>query len=182
MQEQTPSSKWWKRLASLTTMALPTVLELNFVKVSQSLQTCRFFLIRRGVPGAVLMSLNAIASFSLLWHNWNTFPSSTSSRTNFIQGMYPGSYISPDNLCSSEDGLNLTVHFNPGATQLFLHTYSALSQPFNTLTEMPVASTSLDVWLQHIAPSSILRLHFKKCFGRTFPISTLPWILQATAI
>jgi hypothetical protein len=93
------------------------------------------------------MSLNAIASFSLLWHDWNTFPSSTSSRTNFVQGTYPGSYLSRDNLCSSEDGLNLTVHFNPGATQLFLDTCSALSQPFN----------SLDVWLRHIAPSSIVR-------------------------
>jgi len=28
---------------------------------------------------------------------------------------------------------------------MFLDTCSALSQPFNTLTEMPVASTSLDV-------------------------------------
>ncbi len=81
MQWQTPSSKWWKRLASITMMALPTIFEMNFVDVWQSLQIRRFFLIQRGVPGGVLMSPNAIASFSLWWHKGNTFSSSTSSRT-----------------------------------------------------------------------------------------------------
>jgi hypothetical protein len=46
-------------------MALPTIFEMNFVEVWKSLQTCIFFLIPKGVPGAVLMSPNAIASFSL---------------------------------------------------------------------------------------------------------------------
>ncbi len=31
-----------------------------------------FFLIPKGVPGAVLMSPNAIGNFSLWWHKWNT--------------------------------------------------------------------------------------------------------------
>jgi hypothetical protein len=47
-------------------IALPTIFEMNFVEVWQSSQTRRFFIIQRGVPGAVLMSPNAIASF-LLW-------------------------------------------------------------------------------------------------------------------
>jgi hypothetical protein len=42
-------------------MALPTIFEMNFVEVWQSSQTCRFFLNRRGEPGVVLMSPNAIA-------------------------------------------------------------------------------------------------------------------------
>jgi hypothetical protein len=46
-------------------IVLPTIFEMNFVEVWQSSQTHRFFLIWRGVPGAVLMSPNAIASFSL---------------------------------------------------------------------------------------------------------------------
>jgi hypothetical protein len=45
-------------------MALPTIFEMSFMEVWQSLQTHRFFGIQRGVPGAVLMSPNAIASFS----------------------------------------------------------------------------------------------------------------------
>jgi hypothetical protein len=36
------------------------------------------------------------------------------------------------------------IHFNPGLTQLFLHTFF-LALPFNILTEMPVASSSIDV-------------------------------------
>ncbi len=102
MQEQTPSTKWWKQLASLTMMALPTIFEMNFVEVWQSSQTHRFFLIRRGVRGDVLMSLNAIASFWLWLHKWNTFSSSSpSSRTNSVQGTYPAWCMRTDNLCSS---------------------------------------------------------------------------------
>jgi hypothetical protein len=39
--------------------------EINFVKVWQSSQTSRLFIIQSGVPGDLLMSLNARASFSL---------------------------------------------------------------------------------------------------------------------
>jgi hypothetical protein len=103
MQEQTPSSTCWKWLASLTMMALPAIFEMNFVEVWQSSQTCRFFLSQRGEPGVVLMSPNAIASFSLWWHKWNTFfSSSTSCRTNFVQGIYQHrACMSLNNLCSS---------------------------------------------------------------------------------
>ncbi len=102
MQEQTPSSKWWKQLAPLIMIALPTTFEMNFVDVWQSSQTHRFFLIQRGVPGALSTNPNAIASFSLWWHKWNAFSSSsTSCRTNFVQGTYLASWMSPDNLYSS---------------------------------------------------------------------------------
>ncbi len=80
---------------------LSQLFEMNFVEVWQSSQTRRFFLIQRGVPGAVLMSPNAIASFSLWSHKGNTFSSSsTSSSTNSVQGTYRASCINPDNLCS----------------------------------------------------------------------------------
>jgi hypothetical protein len=65
--------------------------------------------------------------------------------------------MSPDNFCSSAQisimrvvliiyykCINLIIHFNPGVTQLFLHT-SFLSLPFNILTEMPVARSNIDV-------------------------------------
>jgi hypothetical protein len=38
----------------------------------------------------------------------------------------------------------LTIHFNPGATWLFLHTFF-LSLLFNILTEVPVATSTIDV-------------------------------------
>ncbi len=61
-----------------------------------------FFVIWSGVPGAVLMSPNAIASFSLWWHKWNTFSSSsTSYNTNLVYSLYPASSMSPDNFFSS---------------------------------------------------------------------------------
>ncbi len=137
MQDQTPSSKWWKWMAPLTMMALPTIFEMNFVEVWQSLQILKFFLIRRGVPRAVLMRLNAIASFSLWWHKWNNFSSSsTSSRTNSVQGTYPGIMHEP---CQSLQfcmnfnhlgvvlipyykGMHLIIHFNPGVS-ISLHLF-----------------------------------------------------------
>ncbi len=61
--------------------------------------------------------------------------------------------------------MHLIIHFNPGAAQLFLCTFF-LSLPFNTLTEMHVAS-NVDVWQQYIT-SSIYRLHFKNLFGNVF--------------
>ncbi len=99
MQEQTPSSKRWTQLASLTMIALPTIFEMNFVEVWQSSQTHRFFLNWRGIPAIVLMSPNAIASFSLWWPKWNNYSSSsTSCKIIFLQGTYP--HINLDNLCS----------------------------------------------------------------------------------
>ncbi len=41
--------------------------------------------------------------------------------------------------------MHLIIHFNPGATRLFLCTFS-LSLLFNILTDMPVANSSIDVW------------------------------------
>jgi hypothetical protein len=38
---------------------------------------------------------------------------------------------------------------------------------FNILTEMPVASSSIDVWQRHIT-SSIFRLHLKNSTANTF--------------
>jgi hypothetical protein len=40
--------------------------------------------------------------------------------------------------------VHLIIHFDPVVTQLSLHT-SLLSLPFNFLTEMPVASSSIDL-------------------------------------
>jgi hypothetical protein len=40
--------------------------------------------------------------------------------------------------------MHLIIHFNPGETQLFLHT-SFLSLPFNIVTEMAAACSSKDV-------------------------------------
>ncbi len=62
--------------------------------------------------------------------------------------------------------MHLVIYFNPGATQLFLHTFF-FSLTFNILTKMPVASSSIDVWQQHIT-SSIVRFHFKNLFGDMF--------------
>jgi hypothetical protein len=45
-------------------IALPTIFEMNFMKVQQSLET---HINQSGVLGAVLMSLNAIAG-----HSWFT--------------------------------------------------------------------------------------------------------------
>jgi hypothetical protein len=84
-----------------------------------------------------LMKLNAIANFSLWWYKWKNFSSSsTSCRTSFIQGAYPTPYISPNNLLQFRMNFNhlgvvliiyykymhLVIHFNLGATCLFLHT------------------------------------------------------------
>jgi hypothetical protein len=50
-KEQTPSSKWWKQLASLTMMALPTIFGMKFVgSVAIFANPQIFFLIQRGVP------------------------------------------------------------------------------------------------------------------------------------
>jgi len=48
-------------------------LRWTFVEVWQSSQTHRFFLIWKGILRFVLMSPNAIASFSQWWHTWNSF-------------------------------------------------------------------------------------------------------------
>jgi len=48
-------------------------LRWTFVEVWQSSQTHRFFLIWKGILRVVLMSPNAIASFSHWWHTWNYF-------------------------------------------------------------------------------------------------------------
>jgi len=50
----------------------------------------------------VLLIPSAIATLSLWWHNWNTnSSSSTTCTTNLVQGTYPTSCMSPDNLCKS---------------------------------------------------------------------------------
>jgi hypothetical protein len=66
MQEQTPSSKWWKQLASLTMIALPTIFEMNFVEVWQSLQTCRFFIIQSGVGLITLWASSMLLHFAYM--------------------------------------------------------------------------------------------------------------------
>jgi hypothetical protein len=79
----------------------PTIFEMNCVEVWQSSQTCRLFIIRRGVLGAMLMSPNAIANFLLWWYKWNTFfSSSTSYKTKLVQGTNLTSYMNLANLCS----------------------------------------------------------------------------------
>ncbi len=62
--------------------------------------------------------------------------------------------------------MHLIIHLNLGVTQLFLHTFF-LSLSFNIITEKPVASSSTDIWQQHITSSNV-RLHFKNSFGNTF--------------
>jgi hypothetical protein len=83
-------------------IALPTIFDMNLMEVWQSLHTRRFFVMQSGVPGGVLMSPNAMANFSLWWHNWSNFSSSsTSCKTNFVSGTYPASCICADNLFNS---------------------------------------------------------------------------------
>jgi hypothetical protein len=95
----------------------------------------------------------------------------------------PTSCMSPDNLCSSAHEFqssgggfyplqqrnvctwadySLQSRFDPAVSS---HLFPSL--PFNILTEMPVASSSRDVWQQHIT-SSILRLHFKNLLSNAF--------------
>jgi hypothetical protein len=52
---------------SLTMIVLPFIFEINFVEVMAIFTYPQIFLIWRGVPGAVLICHNAIASFSLWW-------------------------------------------------------------------------------------------------------------------
>jgi hypothetical protein len=60
-----------------------------------------FFLFGEDYQG-LCQGPNAIANFLLCWHKWNIFSfSSPSCKVNFIQGMYPTSCMSLDNLCSS---------------------------------------------------------------------------------
>jgi hypothetical protein len=61
----------------------------------------------------LLLIPSAIATLSLWSHNWNTnSSSSTTCTTNLVQGTYPASCMSPDNLCKyawiqqSGSGLN----------------------------------------------------------------------------
>ncbi len=116
IHEQTPSSKWWKRLVFLTMICLLIIMKLTLWKCGNLHRPADY------LPGDLLMSPNARASFSLWWHKWNTFSSSTSC-------------MSPDNLFSSawfqSSGVVLIIHnkcmhliiyFNPGVIQLFLHT------------------------------------------------------------
>jgi hypothetical protein len=55
--------------------------------------------------------------------------------------------------------MHLVIHFNPGATWLFLCTLS-LSLPFNILTDMPVANNSTGhchdhiIWLLQMASTA----------------------------
>ncbi len=108
-------------------IALPTSFEMNFVEVWQSSQTHRFFLIWRG---AVLMTPNAIASFSLWWHKWNTFSSSsTSYRSTFIQGMYPASCNRPDNCCSSA-WISITWGWSCSSTNAYTSLFTSMQALF----------------------------------------------------
>ncbi len=157
MQEQTPSSKWLKWLASLSMITLLTILQINFVKVWQSSQTCRCFLIWRRVPGAVFTSPNAMASFLLWWHKWDFF------FFHIMQNKFNIRHIpcimhepwQSLQFCTDFNHLRavliiyynhryLTICFNAGVAWLFLHT-SFLSLLFNILVEMAVATTSIDV-------------------------------------
>lgn len=79
---------------------------------------------------------NAIDSFSLSWHKWDTFSSlSTSCGANWVSGMYPELVVEPGNFSSSAcisylrmvliinyECIHLIINFNPCATRLFLHT------------------------------------------------------------
>jgi hypothetical protein len=114
-------------------MALPTIFEMNFVDMWQSLQIRRFFLIQRGVPGGVLMSPNAIASFSLWWHKGNTFllphhPEQilykacnlhrASALT--ISAVLHGFQLSEGGLDHLLQHMDLTIHFHPCARDYIL--------------------------------------------------------------
>lgn len=102
LHEQTPASKCWNQLVSLTLIALPTTFIMNLIELWQSLHTLRFLIIWSSIPGGVLISPNAITSFSLWWHNWNSHSSSSAScMTNFVSGTYLTSFICPNNLFSS---------------------------------------------------------------------------------
>ncbi len=73
----------------------------------------------------------------------------------------------------------LIIHFRLQPNYFMIHPLPFfLSLMFNILTEMPVASSSKDVWQPHMN-SRIFRLHFKNSSRNTFYFSTLPWILQA---
>ncbi len=60
--------------------------------------------------------------------------------------------------------MHLIIHFNPGATRLFLCTFS-LSLPFNILTDICLLPTAA---LMFNITRSILRLHFKNLFANMF--------------
>ncbi len=62
--------------------------------------------------------------------------------------------------------MDLIIHFNPGATWLVLCNFF-LSLPFNILKELPVASSRIDIWQQHIT-SSIFRLQFHNPLSNAF--------------
>jgi hypothetical protein len=138
---------------------LLTIFEMNFVEVWQSSHNCRFLTIWSGVPGSVLMSPNAMASFSLWWHKWITFSSSSTLCSNkFCRAhiLHHGSGLTISSVLRRFWSLRVDliiyykcmhhiIHFNPGTTWLFLH-ISFLFLSFNILTEFQVASGSLQIW------------------------------------
>ncbi len=79
----------------------------------------------------------------------------------WLDNLRSSAWIDPDNLYYK--CMHLIIHFDPGATQLFLHTPFLLLL-FNILTEMPIASSS------SIITCSTFRLQFKE--PECSPIST----------
>nr|CAB3450933.1 unnamed protein product [Digitaria exilis] len=71
---------------------------MSFMTAWQSLQTRRFFITRSVVPGGVVISPNATASFSLCLARTRSFsPSSMSSSTTDVSGTYPRRRASSSN-------------------------------------------------------------------------------------
>ncbi len=148
MEERTPSLKGWKQLASLTVIALPTIFQTNIVEAFAIFTNLQSLIIQSGLPGAVLMSPNAITSFNTVTQMSHRIFFYI-MRNKFSIRHYPVSYKTPENLFSSAQFLSsevmvyykrtyLIIHFNPGATWLFLQTLF-LYLLLNILVETPVA-------------------------------------------
>ncbi len=156
MQEKIPSWKWRKWSASLTMIALPTIVWNELLWEWCNLHIpADFFEIGRG---AVFTSTNAITSFLLWWQNWkkNFFCfhiTQNKFSVRHIPGIMLEAWQSP-HLCMDFNHLrvvliiyykcmHLLIHFNAGVTQLHLFPFSAVP---TFQKSVPVTNSSRDVW------------------------------------
>ncbi len=179
MQDQTPSSKWWKWMAPLTMIALPTVFEMNSGSAAIFINPKIFSYLKRNIRSCVdelkcnrqfldmVMQMKYHFFFHIIQNKFCTrhIPCIMHEPWQSLQFCMNFNHLGVVSILHYKH-MHLIIYFNPDATWLFLCTFF-LSLMFNILTEMYVANSSIDVWQQYIT-SSIFRLHFKNSFGIVF--------------
>jgi hypothetical protein len=160
MEERTPSLKGWKQLASLTMIALPTIFQTNIVEALAIFTNLQSLIIQSWLPGAVLMSPNAITSFNTVTQMSHRIFFYI-MQNKFSIRHYPVSYKTPENLFSSAQFLSSEVI---GLLQTYVSHYSFQSRCNLTVSSdiVPVSAVEHSrrdaccpqcshIWLQDIA-------------------------------